>query len=483
MSYAEENIKRPNVAGQFYPGNSNQLASEIDAFLKRADVSASDKHIDIIISPHAGYVYSGWVAAYGFKVASKNKYSTIIVIAPSHYLPFSGVSVSLHDGFETPLGIIPVDHKLAEKIISANDNFYFEPKAFEKEHAVEVELPFLQKVFKDFKIVPIIMGQPDFQTVRDFANTLLHVIGSRKDVLIVISTDMSHFHNDAFARKIDKHTLEAVKALDAEGLWKENRAGTMELCGYVPVTAALLYARAKGLKAEDVKVLKYATSADVTGDNSRVVGYSSIVIYDSDKDSTSKKEDASEIPALTKQQKRRLIDIARRTIEQFVRTGKVLNVRETDPRLCKEEGAFVTITKHGMLRGCIGNIIGHGPLYLTVRDMAIAAASQDPRFPPLRENELDDIEIEISVLSKPHVVKSADEIKMGVHGVIVSQGLFHQGVFLPQVAKETGWSKEKFLSELCSQKAGLPPDAWKDPRTKLEVFTADVFSEKDVEEQ
>ena len=482
MSYAEENIKHPNVAGQFYPGNSRQLASEIDAFLKRADVTPLDNHVDIIISPHAGYIYSGWVAAYGFKAASKNKYSTIIVIAPSHYLPFSGVSVSLHDGFATPLGIIPVDHELAEKIISANDNFYFEPKAFEKEHAIEVELPFLQRVFKDFKILPIIMGQPDFKTVEDFANTLLKVIGSRKDILIVVSTDMSHFHNDAFARKIDKHTLEALKALDAERLWKENEVRTMELCGYVPVTVALLYARAKGLGPENVKVLKYATSADVTGDNSRVVGYSSIVIYDIDNDSTINKKDASEVPALTKEQKKRLIDIARTTIEQFVRTGKILNVRETDPRLCKEEGAFVTITKHGMLRGCIGNIIGRGPLYLTVRDMAVAAASQDPRFPPLREDELDDIEIEISVLSKPHVVKSADEIKLGVHGVIVSQGLFHQGVFLPQVAKETGWSKEKFLSELCSQKAGLPPDAWKDPRTKLEVFTADVFSEKDVED-
>jgi len=132
------------------------------------------------------------------------------------------------------------------------------------------------------------------------------------------------------------------------------------------------------------------------------------------------------------------------------------------------------------LRGCIGNIFGKGPLCMLVRDMAISSATKDPRFPPVKETELDSLEIEVSVLSKPRVIKNVDEIQLGVHGVIVSQGPRYYGVFLPQVADETGWSKEKFLSELCSQKAGLSPDAWKDPKTKIEIFTAEVFSEKDV---
>ena len=157
-----------------------------------------------------------------------------------------------------------------------------------------------------------------------------------------------------------------------------------------------------------------------------------------------------------------------------------MDVKEADARLSWEEGAFVTLHKNGNLRGCIGNIIGRKPLYQTVRDMAISSATQDPRFPPVTSDELDDIDVEVSVLSKPKVIASVDEIELGVHGVIVSQGPFHSGVFLPQVAEETQWTKEEFLSHLCSQKANLPADCWKDQKTKIEIFTADVFSETDV---
>ena len=181
---------------------------------------------------------------------------------------------------------------------------------------------------------------------------------------------------------------------------------------------------------------------------------------------------------LTLNQKRRLVDIVKQTIEQFVSTGKIYEVTETDPRLLEEEGVFVTIHKLGQLRGCIGNILGQGPLYKLVRDMAISSASQDPRFSPVRKEELKDLEIEISVLSKPWEIKNIDEIQLGDHGVIVRQGLFNQGIFLPQVATETGWSKEEFLSELCSQKAGLPADCWKNPKTRIQIFTAQVFSQQ-----
>ena len=170
--------------------------------------------------------------------------------------------------------------------------------------------------------------------------------------------------------------------------------------------------------------------------------------------------------------------IARLTVETFVRTGRAAAVNESDPRLQAEEGAFVTLHAGGQLRGCIGSIIGQGPLYRTVREMSIAAASQDPRFPPVTAGELKEIDIEISVLSRPRVVKSADEIELGRHGVIVARGNDKRGVFLPQVATETGWTKERFLSELCSQKAGLPPDCWQQPGTQLSVFTAEVFGEK-----
>jgi AmmeMemoRadiSam system protein A len=181
---------------------------------------------------------------------------------------------------------------------------------------------------------------------------------------------------------------------------------------------------------------------------------------------------------LTNAHKKRLLEIARSTVDTFVKTGKIPDFDEKDSRFLQEEGAFVTLTTPAGLRGCIGHIIGEGPLFRTVRDMAVAAASEDPRFTPVTPGELKDVHVEVSVLSKPRTVKDADEIVLGKHGVIVRRGM-QGGVFLPQVATETGWTKERFLSELCSQKAGLPPGCWKDPATRLEVFTAEVFGEKE----
>ena len=178
---------------------------------------------------------------------------------------------------------------------------------------------------------------------------------------------------------------------------------------------------------------------------------------------------------LTEKQKKRLLEIARQTIEAYVRTGERLDFEENDPALLETKGAFVTLHLHKDLRGCIGNIVGQGPLYLTVRDMAIASATEDPRFSPVKESELDDIDIEISVLSIPAKTTDPETIQMGKHGVIVRQGL-RGGVYLPQVAVEMGWSREEFLSSLCEEKAGLPSDAWK-KGAELQIFTAEVINE------
>ena len=472
------NVKKPNVSGQFYSSNPSRLSSQIDAFLKNADVKSYDHRIEILIAPHAGYIYSGQVAAFGFKAASQFNYKTVVVIAPSHYYRLQGYSVWNEGAFQTPLGPIEVDSVFAQKLIAKNKHFIFDPRAFDREHSLEVELPFLQKTQKDFKIVPIIACQPSYELVEEFAKSLNEIIGERDDVLIVISTDMSHFHNDQTARVLDRHAIELVSALDAESLWKDCHAGKTELCGYIPVATALLLAKKKGLKAE---VLQYANSGDVTGEKDRVVGYFSAVFFKnfSKSNNPGSHNEQSGVQPLNDEQKKKLLKIARDTIEMFVRTGEIKSVSIDDSRLKEAEGAFVTIHKKGRLRGCIGNIIGRQPLYQTVRDMAISSCSQDPRFNPVEKNELDDIEIEISVLSKPRVTKNTDDIKMGVHGVIVSRGLFNRGVFLPQVATETGWTKEQFMAQLCAQKAGLPADAWKDPATKIEIFTANVFSEKE----
>src|SRR3989338_872324 len=461
MAHADTKIKRPNVSGQFYTAEPQELSAQLGEFFQRADVVPAVWHIYIVIAPHAGYIYSGSVAASGFKPPSRNKYKTIVILAPSHYFGFDGISVGEQDGFQTPLGIVNVDQDFAKRLMAEDEKFYFAPEAFEREHSLEVEIPFLQKIFTGFMIVPVIMGQPGFTLLEKFAASLDKVIGSRSDVLIVVSTDLSHYHPDIKARAMDASAIKAIISLDAKTVCEGCRLrSAMEMCGFVPTTAVLLYARQRGL--QHAQMLQYANSGDVTGDRDSVVGYTSVIIYGG-----SRQDDEKD--SLSPAQRNRLIEIARQTMEEYVHSGKILEFRETDPRLSREEGAFVTIHGQGRLRGCIGNILGRGPLYLTVRDMAIAAATKDPRFDPVQPGELNDLDVEVSVLSKPRAIQNVAEIILGKHGVIVSQGPWHQGIFLPQVATETGWSKEEFLNQLCAQKAGLARDAWKDPRTKIEI--------------
>ncbi len=485
MGYSDTNIKRPNVSGQFYTADPKKLSDEIDDFLKKADLKATDKRAHVVIVPHAGYLYSGAVAAYGFKAASHNPYRTVVILAPSHYHGFDGISVWPQGGFQTPLGIVDVDQEFAQRLIQEDAKFSFSSQVFEQEHSLEVEIPFLQKIFQNFKIVPIIMGQPSFALLEKFAISLNKIIGDREDVLIVVSTDLSHYHPDSKARVMDAAAIHAIEAFDARTIWDQCQSRTViEMCGFVPTTAALLYAQHR--KFKDVEVLRYANSGDVTGDRERVVGYTSIVIYDHLSTTPSRLEDraatqTASLDALTLLQKKRLLAIARQTMEEYVRTGKVIEFEESDARLIRDDGAFVTIhDRRKQLRGCIGNIIGRGPLYQTVRNMAMAAATQDHRFTPVRPEELNQLEVEISVLSKPREIQDIAEIVLGKHGVILSQGPLYQGVFLPQVATDTGWTKEEFLRQLSSQKAGLAPDSWKDPQTKIEIFTAEVFSENDI---
>lgn len=228
-----------------------------------------------------------------------------------------------------------------------------------------------------------------------------------------------------------------------------------------------------------MNVLKHTNSGIVTGRTTKgiwTVGYTSCVI-DTDQEKACLPA-GRERDMLNRVQRKRLLEIARSSIENYLKTGKKLELTEADSTLLKELGVFVTLHTHGRLRGCIGNLIGEQPLYLGVRDMAIEAAVNDPRFPPVESDELKNIEIEISVLSVLKRIDSADEIQLGIHGVLVRKG-FRSGVFLPQVAWETGWSKEEFLSNLCAHKAGLSADAWKDKTTEIYTFTAELFSEKE----
>lgn len=459
-----EEVKKPVVAGAFYPASSVVLAGQVDKYLREANPQKIDGEVIALISPHAGYIYSGPVAAYGYRAISDRKHDTVVIIGPSHYVAFNGVSVLEKGFYETPLGKVEIDSELVASLEKSKRSLiYFYPQAYEEEHSVEVQIPFLQRSLKDFKVVTLIIGNPTYKTCKDLSKALVAAIReSNKKILMIASTDMSHYYsyNDAVMK--DQVTLSELLNFDAERLSQKVSEGECELCGVAPVLTVLL--ASKELGANKITVLKYANSGDTAGNKNRVVGYGSLAIY------------REEEKMLSSEQKKRLLVMARKTIEEYVRHKAKPEFNETDPELLKEKGAFVTLHRGEDLRGCIGNIIGHGPLYLTVRDMAIASATEDPRFSPVIANELEDIKIEISVLSEPKRITNVNEIKLGVHGVIVKRG-FRNGVFLPQVALETGWSKEEFLSNLCSHKAGLPANAWKDKDTEIYVFTAQVFGE------
>jgi hypothetical protein len=464
-----QSIKQPNVSGMFYPADAQELSRMIDNFLNIANPGPFEGKIFALISPHAGYGFSGEIASFGYKLIKGRPYKTVVVIGPSHQYGFSGVSVYPEGFFRTPLGDLEIDREFTQKLLNREKEVFFEPAAFAKEHSVEVQLPFLQKVLADFKIVPVVMGDCTLSTCQKFAAMLKEAVGLRKDVLIVASTDMYHGYDYQELSAIDAATLAYLNKMDAEGLYYALREGKAQLCGGFGVVTTLILSESLGHK--NLKVLKHTNSAEVTGKKVKgiwTVGYSSCVID----------QEKKEVAMLNKEQRKRLLEIARKSIETYLKTSKKLTLTETDPLLLKEMGAFVTLHENGELRGCIGSLVGKAALYLTVRDMAVEAAVGDPRFPSLDLSELKGVEIEISVLSPLERIDSVERIELGRHGVLVRRG-FNSGVFLPQVAIETGWSKEEFLSNLCGHKAGLPADAWKDKSTEIYIFSAEVFSEKD----
>lgn len=469
-AFAQDDIKMPNVAGAFYPDNPAELSSMIDEFLKKADPVPVDGDIFGIIIPHAGYVFSGQTAAFGYKLLKNRQYKTVIIMGPSHAFGFRGVSVYPSGYFRTPLGDVAIDSQFAQTLIHSDKDIMFEPIAFEREHSVEVQLPFLQRTLKDFRIVPIVMGSVDLDFCFRFAGILKDIIGVRKDVLVAVSSDLYHGYDHEECERADARTLSFLSSMDETGLYKELDSHSSRMCGGSAAVTALILA--KSLGHEKTIRLVNTNSAEVTGrkiKGSWTVGYSSLVI-DSEKGAGNM--------LLNEKQKTKMLELARKSIDSYLRTGKKLHVSETDPVLLERMGAFVTLREKGELRGCIGNMVGGQPLYLTIRDMAVEAATGDPRFAPVRPDELKNLDIEISVLSPMERVSGPDKIKLGVHGVMVRKG-FGSGVFLPQVAGETGWNKEEFLSYLCSHKAGLAADAWKDKDTELYVFTAEVLSEKE----
>jgi len=474
-------VREPVAAGSFYPAEASTLRSTVEEFISQAQVARERGELIALIVPHAGYEYSGKVAACAYRQIEGRTYDTVVIVGPSHRVPFRGAALSGAGAWRTPLGQVPIDADAERAIAAADSRAQALPEAHEVEHSVEVQVPFLQCSLKGFALVPVTMVDFSRTNCEALASALAS-IARRKKVLLVASSDMSHYPDYADAVRVDKATLRAIETLDAQAVEKaaarEMSEGTANLatvlCGEGPVKTILMAARKLG--ANRVRVLRYANSGDAPGgDRSRVVGYCAVAIYRVKGLRAPALREPGSPQALNLSQQKRLLQFARTTIEKYVASEQIIECQDRDDVLQQPAGAFVTLKKHGALRGCIGRMEASGPLCTTVRDMAIAAAVQDRRFPPVTKEELPELKIEISVLSPLRRVSNPGEIDIKKHGIVVeSNG--SSGVFLPQVARETGWSKEVLLGELCEQKAGLPRDAWKHGAT-LYVFTVQEFHE------
>jgi hypothetical protein len=489
---SEKTIHGPVVAGTWYPGTASDLGKMIEDFLSAVPEGESKGRTLAVIAPHAGYIYSGPVAAYSFKALRGQKFDSVIVIGPSHYVPFRGVATYECAGFSTPLGVIPLDSELIAALMKRESGIRNLPEAFAQEHSVEAELPFLQVVLPNFKLVPLVMGDYDIATCRRLAEAITACIKD-KNVLIVASSDLSHYHSYDVATEMDRRLLQKVGAMDIEGVDRCLNEGKCEACGRGPILTVMLAANMLGAPRFDV--LKYENSGDVTGEKMSprgVVGYGAVSIpmpgragsaqdkTGRDRDEKEKKKVGTDL-GFSKEEKAQLHEIARKAIEARLShsgsSSKETTTRQASesvsPKLKEPRGAFVTLYKKGELRGCIGQVVARMPLADAVETMAREAAFGDPRFTPLRSDELGDIKIEISVLTPLQKIGSVDDIEVGKHGIVIARH-GSMGLLLPQVATEYNWDRTEFL-EHCCLKAGLSREMWKDKETEIYIFSADVF--------
>jgi AmmeMemoRadiSam system protein B/AmmeMemoRadiSam system protein A len=474
VNSAESAKVRPAaVAGSFYPADPAALTKMIDGFLAKATPPPLTGVV-ALVAPHAGYEYAGQVAAYSYALLKGRKFDRVVVIAPSHYESFGFASVYDGAAYTTPLGQVPVDRAFAAKLAAGSklirlSGLGHTPTPDKPEHALEDQLPFLQRVLGQFQLVPIVIGDQSYETCRALGLALAKLIPGT-NTLIVASSDLSHYHPYNDAVRIDHKTLKAIEEWDYLSMARnfDPSVNVWEACGGYPIIAAMIASERLG--ASQAKVLDYANSGDTAGDKTRVVGYGAVAFVKPQAGAGS-----AEAPfSLSAREKDELLKIARKSVETAVRDHKQYEYSPAGfDALAQERGAFVTLKEHGQLRGCIGYVSPFKPLYVTVRDVAAFAALRDTRFRPVSASELGALDYEISVLSPMRRVLDVKEIRVGRDGLIMKRGDI-EGLLLPQVPVEEKWDRTTFLDETC-YKAGLSKNCWQSADTDIFRFTALVF--------
>lgn len=452
ISINKENIRKAVFAGSWYSANKQILKNSVQEYLDNSNKLDFGGRVKAVIVPHAGYIYSGQIAAGAFKQLDE-KYETVFLIGPSHRYYLKNVSVSKFRYFSTPLGNVKVSNK-AEEMDEKEEIISNIEEAHENEHSLEIELPFLQIQLKDFEIVPLIVGESNTD---DFKEVLIKYVGNND--LIVVSVDLSHYHGYNEAIALDSYSIGRIMELDSEGILGA------EIDAPWAVSGLLKIAEEKSWKPY---LVNYANSGDVSGDNTSVVGYSAIVFVEESGFNNAEKEF--------------LLNLARSSAEEYLKKGKKpeIDEEEVPGKLKEKKGCFITFTKAGQLRGCIGYILPQKSLYECVIENSINAAVNDERFLPVNSSELEEITIDVSVLSVPELFEynSSEELlsklETDEYGVILKRGLY-QSTFLPSV-----WEfipdKENFLANLCI-KGEMEAECWKDKKTQVYLYTAEDFSE------
>lgn len=474
-------IRPPVVAGKFYPESVAVLKSAIDKFMQNAAPVQVQTPLAIVV-PHAGYIYSGQICADGYNQVRSGAYEVVIVLGTNHTAPdLRKIAIYPGAGFRTPLGTVSVDEKVVAALIAASPDCKTDKAPHVREHSIEVQIPFIQTLFPQAKIIPAIVGMADTGLYIRFGTALAGVLKGKK-ALIVASSDLSHYPSAADAEMVDRKTLAAVASLDPTALRDTIRAQMARrirgldtcACGEAPIVAAMEAAKALG--ATGGKVVSYANSGDISiGDRDRVVGYGAVVFTAGPQEAKA----ASEVPAaadrtISPADKKALIAFARETISNYLTTQMAPLPRGFNPAAMEPRGVFVTLKKRGNLRGCIGRMTPDRPLAALVGAMALQAAFEDPRFSPVTLKELPDLEIEISVLTPMKPVPNPGAIVVGRDGVLLKKG-GRSAVFLPQVAPEQGWGRDEMLDHL-AMKAGLPAGTWREG-AEFSTFQALVFGE------
>lgn len=469
--------RKPSAAGKFYTNNPGELKAQLQQLFSKSVQKKSKNNPLAIVVPHAGYVFSGEVAASAYNQIDPNRqFERIFIIGSSHTTTFPGASVYCSGNYETPLGSVQVDIELAKQLVAENELLKSYPEAHLHEHSLEVQLPFLQYHMQtDFKIVPVIIGSSNVETSQKLAAIFKPYLNEKN--LFVISSDFSHYPNYHDAIKADQITAEAIKTNHPEKLIaalkdneKKNITGLVtSLCGWSSVLTLL--SMTVQMPDMTIDLVQYKNSGDSRyGDRDRVVGYYAISFFQDEQNNDS---DGYHISS---EDKKYLLKLAHETVKEYIKKGTLPDVdpAELSDTLKTSCGAFVTLYINSSLRGCVGRFDAAIPLWKVVQLMAVSATTQNHRFQKIQPNEFDQLKIEISVLTPLKRIQSADEFIMGKHGIYMKKGN-SSGTFLPQVATKTDWNKEEFLGHCARDKAGIGWGGWR--TAELYTYEAMVFGE------